>query len=94
MLTYAYSIYDRKALVYNQPYFAITDGAAIRMLGDVVNDKNSTLNRHPADYVLYLVGVYDDAKGALLPIDPLKHVIDAIAVIPATSVGDLFDKAK
>lgn len=92
MIVNVYSIYDRKALVYNQPFFAPTDGAAVRMLSDVVSDRNSNINRHPADFVLYLVGVYDDQKGALLPLDPLKHVIDAAACVPATSLGELFDR--
>ena len=81
MILRAYSIFDRKALVYHAPFFAPTDGAAVRSMSDAVQDTNTTFNRHPNDYVLFYVGDYDDTKGALAPISPLVHVIDAIALV-------------
>ena len=49
----AYSIFDTKALQYHLPFFQPQDGAAVRMLMDLVNDPNTTVGRHPADFVLY-----------------------------------------
>lgn len=83
MILNAYSIFDRKALQYHPPFFASTDGAAIRSLRDLVSDINTTVGRHPADYVLFLVGRYDDSNGSFLPLSPLSHVVDAVAVAPA-----------
>lgn len=76
MIVKCYSVYDRKALIYNPPFYAPTDGAAIRIVQDAANDPNSQLGRHPADYVLYCVGQYDDQKGLLTGNQPLEHVID------------------
>lgn len=81
MLLQAYSIYDRKALTYHAPFFAVADGAAVRSLQDLVNDQNTTIGRHPGDYVLYNVGTYSDNNGSLEPFIPLRHVIDAEAVL-------------
>lgn len=81
MQVLAYSVYDRKALVYGAPFFAPTDGSAIRSFADLSNDINTTVGRHPSDFVLYCVGVYDDQNGALAPVSPLRHVIDATACI-------------
>lgn len=90
MLLNAYSIYDRKALQYHPPFYASTDGAASRSLSDLVADAQTSVGRHPTDYVLYCVGQYDDAKGQLLPLSPLRHVVDAAAFIPPRS-PDLFE---
>lgn len=83
MLLNCYSIYDRKALQYHAPFFQSTDGAALRSLSDLVADANTTVGRHPGDYVLYLIGQYDDQKGRMIPCEPLVHVIDAVALVPA-----------
>lgn len=87
----AFTIYDNKALQYHPPFFAATDGAAVRMLRDLVEDPNSNIGRHPADYVLYRCGVYDDIKGHFAAEMPLRHIMDAMALVKIDST--LFGKA-
>lgn len=81
MIIKAYSVYDRKALIYNAPFYAPTDGAAVRIVQDAANDPNSQLGRHPTDYVLFFVGEYDDQKGLLAAQSPLVHVMDIAAMV-------------
>jgi len=81
MQTNAYCIYDNKSLIYAVPFFAVTDGAAIRSFQELVNDASTTLSRHPGDYSLFCVGAYDDNKGELLALLPIRHVIDAAACV-------------
>lgn len=81
MLLKAYSIYDVKSLAYHTPYFTSTDGAAARSFSDLVNDINTNVGRHPNDYVLYCVGEFDDAKGVMIPLSPMRHVVDANALL-------------
>lgn len=81
MITHAYSIYDNKALVYGLPFFAPTDGSAIRSFQELANDAQTTVGRHPADFSLFHVGLYDDQKASLTPVLPLRHVVDATAVL-------------
>jgi len=81
MMLNAYSVYDNKALQYHPPFFASTDGAATRMFSDLANDDQTTVGRHPGDYVLYCIGTYDDQKGGLTPIVPLRHIMDAVALL-------------
>lgn len=83
MIMHAYAIYDRKALIYHMPYFAITNAVAVRTLSDAVSDPNSTFSRHPNDYVLYDVGEFDDSNGLFKPSSPIVHVIDAAALVAA-----------
>lgn len=77
-----YSIYDRKALQYHPPFFASTDGSALRSVTDLVTDTNTSVGRHPGDYVLFYVGEYDDQVGAMIPVSPLVHVLDVLALVP------------
>lgn len=83
MKTRAYSVYDRKALIYHMPYYALTDAVAVRTLADAMTDPNTSFGRHPNDYVLFFVGEFDDSNGQLWPEQPLKHVIDAQALVKA-----------
>lgn len=80
MITNAYTIYDRKALNYSPPFFAVADGAALRSFQDLANDLNTTVGRHPADFVLYACGAFDDAAGELHPARH-KHIADAISLV-------------
>lgn len=86
----AYSIFDNKALTYHPPFFTHTDGAAVRMVQDLANDTNTQVGRHPGDYVLYYVGTYDDSNGQMWPEQPLRHVMDAAALLSIKPTGDLF----
>lgn len=81
MLLNAYSLFDNKALVYSPPFFVNTDGAAVRMVQDISNDMSTQVGRHPGDFVLYCIGTFSDSNASLEPTAPLRHVIDAIALV-------------
>lgn len=87
MITNAYTLYDRKALQYHVPFFAPADGAAVRMVVDLASDQNTTVGRHPEDYVLYRCGAYDDASGSLLPVTALNHIADVSSLVRLTTDG-------
>lgn len=77
----AYTIYDRKGLVFNTPYFSHNDQTATRSFSDLVNDANSAVALHPSDYVLFRVAEYDDQTGGLVPVSPVKHICDALTLV-------------
>lgn len=62
-----YAIYDTKAENFNTPFFMNTNGQAIRAFADLANDTNSTINKHPADYRLFLIGDFDTDSGTVTP---------------------------
>lgn len=92
MVLRAYSIFDNKALTYHQPFFAPTNGAAVRMFQDTANDLNTSIGRHPSDFILYCVGDYDDQNGAMTSYSPREHVVDAISLVRIQAQGSLFVK--
>lgn len=93
MILNAYTLFDNKALVYSPPFFVNTDGAAVRMVGDLVTDPNTSVGRHPGDFSLFCVGTFSDANASIEPTLPIRHVIDAVALVPAAPARDLFQPA-
>lgn len=86
MMLNCYSLFDVKALIYNAPFFQHNDAVAKRMVSDLVTDMNTSVGRHPADYILYCVGTYNDQNGQLTPIDPRRHVCDAVSLLTTPPV--------
>lgn len=80
MKLYAYCVYDRKALIYNSPFFSVSDGAAARSFADLANDMSTTVGRHPMDYVLFRIGTFDD-NSAMLLAETAVHIADANALV-------------
>lgn len=77
-----YTLFDTKTLIFNTPFFTHTHGAASRMCADLAADINTSVGRHPADYVLYCIGTYDDVLGAMQPFDIREHVVDIVSLVP------------
>lgn len=85
MILQAYSLLDEKAQAFSAPWFVASEGLALRALTDLASDTNTTVGRHPRDFVLYQVGNFDDQRGELIPIIP-RQVVRAdslLAVQPA-----------
>lgn len=62
-----YAIYDKKALSFATPFFAVTDDVAMRSFEDLVRDRRSLVSQHPEDFALHFVGRFDTEIGKLLP---------------------------
>lgn len=67
-----YSIRDAKMETFNRPFYMPADGAAIRAFQDEVNNKESELNRHPEDYALYTIGIFNEDDGEIMGQTPRK----------------------
>lgn len=58
------AVKDRAMDAYMQPFFTPSQGLAIRSFGDEVNNDQSPMNKHPDDYDLYALGVWNDTNGS------------------------------
>jgi hypothetical protein len=68
-----YTIYDEAAKAYITPFFMQNDGLAIRAFQDNVNSKDeSNIAKHPEQFTLFKIGVYDDQRGVIDRIEHLK----------------------
>ena len=63
MLMRMFAIYDVAVKAYMQPFFMQSEAAAVRAFTDLVNDPTSGVGKHPSDYTLFELGVYDDTTG-------------------------------
>lgn len=88
MLIRYFSIYDRKATIFMPPFHALTDAAAVRSVQDAMSDPQTSLHRHPDDFVLFAVGEFDDASGVYTSQIPARHVVDVASLVPKVKTSD------
>lgn len=63
MVLKVFSIFDEKGVVFGQPFYMLHNGEALRAFADLVADPQTTVNKHPDDYKLYLLGEFDNFSG-------------------------------
>jgi hypothetical protein len=61
-----YAIFDKKALSFATPFFAVNDEVAMRSFEDLVRDRRSLVSQHPEDFALHFVGHFEPESGKLL----------------------------
>lgn len=54
-----YCIYDTATGVYLRPFFMQSDGQATRSFKDIATDADHEIGKHPEDYSLHRIGVFD-----------------------------------
>ena len=70
MLTIALSVYDSKADCFSPPFFSRSRGEGLRNFADAGRDQQSSLSRHPEDFSLYQIGVFNDSDGRFASQEP------------------------
>ncbi len=60
-----YSIYDTAAGLYSRPFFDQADASSMRAFQDLVMDAEHPVGKHPEDYSLFRIGLFDDNTGQL-----------------------------
>lgn len=81
MIMKIFTVFDRKVGAHLQPFYARSDGEAMRMLKETVLSGQSKLSQFPEDYHLYSLGEFDDQTGELLPNDRVEPVCSVVEVI-------------
>lgn len=74
MRMYVFSVLDKAVQAYNTPFYARTTQEAIRSFGGLVNDTTTNVAQHPSDFVLFLLGEYDDNTGLFVCSEPRRVV--------------------
>lgn len=63
-----YSLYDRAAMTYGHPFYALNDAVAIRIFYDsLLRPEGKMLQKHPDDFELRHIASFDDEKGSFEP---------------------------
>ena len=88
----AFSVYDQKALAYLPPFFMPEVGMATRAFTDMVNDREHMFGKHPEDFTLFELALFDDLKGMLEPFKAPELVVTSLAVLKeAPAQPELFE---
>ncbi len=76
-----YSIYDTASGLYSRPFYSQSDGEAIRSFSDIATDAEHQIGKHPADYTLFRLGIFDDRSGKLTDEDnsSLANALERVA---------------
>lgn len=83
-----FCIYDNKAEAFQAPFFAPTEGAAIRMIMDALRQPDTLIARHPADFNLYHVGFFHSKTAVLTPVNP-RNMALLVDYLPKEQQGSL-----
>lgn len=72
-----YAVKDRQTDMYGQPMFLMTDGHAMRAFSDEINraSDDNMLHKHPDDFDLYKLGVWDGNAGRFETHEPEQLVL-------------------
>ncbi|WNK13662.1 MAG: nonstructural protein [Microvirus sp.] len=68
------SIYDVKANMYHFPFAASNREVAKRQFAATVSDPASMLSKFPADFILQVVGEYDDSSASIQPYEAVDNL--------------------
>lgn len=75
--------YDGRLGVYMQPFFMLHRGQAVRSWHDICTDPDSMMAKHPADFVLYELGEFDDVEGVFTQLPQKNQIASALEVVRA-----------
>jgi len=73
-----FSVRDLKGETFGAPMSIRTEGIAKRSFVDACQQKDSDLNRYPADYILYEIGTYNPDSGKVKGHDTPIHVLTGV----------------
>lgn len=60
-----YSMFDAKTKTYGRPFYMLNEAQTIRSMVDLMIDGDSDPARHPEDFILFKVGVWDDSSATI-----------------------------
>ncbi len=82
-----YSIFDTASGLYSRPFFTQSDGEAIRSFGDIANDTDHPIGKHPEHYTLLRVGIFDDATAKLTD-EMNSSLLTGLEAVAQTRMGE------
>lgn len=98
MMLNIYSIFDRAVGAHLQPFFARSEGEAVRMLRQAVNDPNTNFHNNPSDYTLVFHGEFADQVGEFTTSAPQSLInLSSLAATlppPESNITDQMFKKK
>lgn len=75
MVNIVFAVFDKKSELHGPPFNMGTVGEALRAFQDLVQDERTTVSRHPEDFKLVRLGMFDNKTGEFVnaPRETLAH---------------------
>ncbi len=70
MKHFVLSIFDEKAAAFLPPFVLHREEMALRVFKDMLVSSDHQFGKHPEDYTMFVIGVFDDGKGTIEPCPP------------------------
>lgn len=86
MIKSLYTVFDKKASFYVNPFCARSEGEAIRMIEQALRDPNTSIHQHPEDFQLVHIGSFDDNTSEIQYSPP--HIIAEAADLKTQVLQD------
>lgn len=80
-----FSIRDRAADLFCQPFYSHSTGAAVRSFTDEINNPQGNFYKHPEDYDLYELGTFDDEFGQFTTDNPRQVCVGKDVAVKVNS---------
>lgn len=71
------SVRDSKAESWSAPFVADNKAVALREFGTLVQDGRTIVGQHPADFDIFVVGIFDSTDGEVESLDP-EHLANGL----------------
>lgn len=84
-----FTVYDSKAELYMQPFFAQSTGAAVRAFQDTCQNPDHVFCKHPSDFTLFEIGIWDDAMATMKLYDAKTPLGSAIEYVNRDMLDDV-----
>lgn len=65
-----FTVFDAKAEAYLQPFYARTNGEAIRSFAEACSNPEHNFCKYGADFTLFDIGEFDENTGVITPCVP------------------------
>lgn len=90
MILQVFSVYDTKAEAFMPPVYMHSKGEMIRSFSDAANDSSSGIAKHPADYVLFHLGEWDNSTALYSFLKAPANLGCAVEFVQAAEQDGLF----
>jgi len=86
-----FCLQDIKAGFFMQPFMFPSTGQAVRAIMDLCSEPQTTIARHPADFILWQIAEWDDSNALYLPLPQYESLGSCVALLPkANAPQELF----
>lgn len=79
-----FAVQDIVAGAFHAPFLASTEGVATRMMSDCVRRPDHPYAAHPADYVLFEVGGFDEITAELIQDGAVRRVMSLSQLVQSS----------